>query len=132
MPNSTIHMHQALGGRDERKRVDVAAFSRKAAGHARAVCTTSATKNGSVNAPSTERAANDVRHACSRLGSARQQQIDLVESLGETRLNSGVTPLWPEPEHTAGWVLLRRRPRWLPSSLRARGRCGGGGSLDAS
>ena len=43
----------------------------------------------------------------SRLRSARRQQIDLVQSLGETRLNSGVTPLWPEPHHTAGWVVTK-------------------------
>ena len=42
-----------------------------------------------------------------RLRSARRRQIDLVEVLGETRLNSGVTPLWPEPEHTAGWVATK-------------------------
>jgi len=51
--------------------------------------------------------AGPIEAMLSRLRSARRQQIDLVESLGETRLNSGVTPLWPEPEHTAGWVATK-------------------------
>jgi DinB superfamily len=51
--------------------------------------------------------ARPIEAMLSRLRSARQQQIDVVESLGEARLNSGVTPLWPEPEHTAGWVATK-------------------------
>jgi hypothetical protein len=43
----------------------------------------------------------------SRLRSARREQVALVESFGESRLNSGATPLWPEPEHTAGWVATK-------------------------
>jgi hypothetical protein len=51
--------------------------------------------------------AEPIEAMLSRLRSARQQQIDLVASLGEGRLNSGVTPLWPEPHHTAGWVVTK-------------------------
>lgn len=42
-----------------------------------------------------------------RLRAARSAQIDLVRHLGEERLNSGVTPLWPDPHHTAGWVATK-------------------------
>lgn len=42
-----------------------------------------------------------------RLTKARAEQIALVESCGEERLNAGVTPLWAEPEHTAGWVATK-------------------------
>ena len=42
-----------------------------------------------------------------RLRAARSAQIDLVRQLGEERLNSGVTPLWPDPNHTAGWVATK-------------------------
>ena len=51
--------------------------------------------------------AEPIEQALWRLRSARQEQIELVESLGETRLNSGVTPLWPDPQHTAGWVATK-------------------------
>jgi hypothetical protein len=42
-----------------------------------------------------------------RLRAARSEQIDLVRHLGEARLNNGVTPLWPDPNHTAGWVATK-------------------------
>ena len=48
-----------------------------------------------------------IDQALARLRTARREQIELVESFGETRLNSGVTPLWPDPQHTAGWVATK-------------------------
>ncbi len=51
--------------------------------------------------------AEPIEPALARLRTARQQQIELAESLGEARLNSGVTPLWPDPQHTAGWVATK-------------------------
>ena len=48
-----------------------------------------------------------IDQSLSRLRIARRQQIELAESFGETRLNSGITPLWPDPQHTAGWVATK-------------------------
>ncbi|MDP9236612.1 MAG: DinB family protein [Chloroflexota bacterium] len=42
-----------------------------------------------------------------RLRGARREQIELVQALGEERLNHGTTPLWPDPQHTAGWVATK-------------------------
>lgn len=52
-------------------------------------------------------AADPVAAILARLRDARAQQIALVESFGDTRLNDGVTPLWSEPTHTAGWVATK-------------------------
>lgn len=42
-----------------------------------------------------------------RLRTARREQIELAQGLGEERLNHGTTPLWPDPDHTAGWVATK-------------------------
>ena len=51
--------------------------------------------------------AESIEAMLSRLRAARQHQIDVVEALGEDRLNAGATPLWPDPQHTAGWVVTK-------------------------
>ncbi len=51
--------------------------------------------------------AESIEAMLSRLRAARLGQIEIVETLGEERINSGVTPLWPDPEHTAGWVATK-------------------------
>jgi hypothetical protein len=51
--------------------------------------------------------AEPIEPTLTRLRAARQQQIDLVEAFGELRLNSAVTPLWPDTQHTAGWVAIK-------------------------
>ena len=42
-----------------------------------------------------------------RLRAARASQIDIVHTLGEHALNDRTTPLWPDPQHTAGWVATK-------------------------
>ena len=51
--------------------------------------------------------AESIEAMMSRLRAARRRQIEIVEALGEDHINSGVTPLWPDPQHTAGWVATK-------------------------
>lgn len=54
-----------------------------------------------------ELAATPIAAILPRLRAARTAQIELVETYGEERLNAGVTPLWSDAEHTAGWVATK-------------------------